>query len=60
LNDYPVTVFAMGHCHNEEIKAIGDLDTVAIVMKFSTNTLATIDYSRNSCYGYDQRCEVAY
>lgn len=41
-----------------EIKAIGDFDTVAITLHFPSNTLGTIDVSRNSICGYDQRLEV--
>ena len=60
LDEYPENVFAFAHCHNETLKSYGDVDTAVIVMKFASGTLATFDYSRNSSYGYDQRCEVKY
>ena len=45
-------------CHNEEIAAMDDVDTVAIVLKFPSKTIATIDVSRLATYGYDQQIEV--
>ena len=41
-----------------EIKAINDFDTVVATLEFPSGTLGTIDLSRNSSYGYDQRLEV--
>lgn len=41
-----------------EIKEIGDFDTVVVSMYFLSGTLGTIDLSRNSNFGYDQRLEV--
>ena len=35
-----------------------DVDTVAVVLKFPSKTLATIDVSRLASYGYDQQIEV--
>ncbi|XP_022649037.1 uncharacterized protein LOC111267770 isoform X2 [Varroa jacobsoni] len=35
-----------------------DFDNVVICFQFGSGKLATIDLSRNACYGYDQRCEV--
>ena len=56
---FPVEVFAHAHAHHPEIKDMGDVDTVAIVMKFEGGAMATIDLSRYSSYGYDQRLEVS-
>ena len=42
----------------KEIEKLGDLDTVISVLRFSTGALGTIDNSRASVYGYDQRVEV--
>jgi len=36
----------------------GDLDTVAITLKFANGAIGTIDNSRKAVYGYDQRVEV--
>ena len=54
----PVEVFAMGTNFIEAIKQVGDLDTVLVSLKFASGLLATIDVSRKSVYGYDQRVEV--
>ena len=56
---FPKEVFAHAHAHHPEIKDMGDVDTVAIVMKFESGAIATIDLSRYSSYGYDQRLEVS-
>ena len=58
LGQFPLRVFASGSAHVPEIAAIGDHDTVAIVMEFEGGAIGTIDLSRNAVYGYDQRLEV--
>jgi len=55
--EFPVEVFSMGHCYNAEIAAMGDIDTVAVMLKFSSGLMAMIDVSRTASYGYDQRIE---
>jgi myo-inositol 2-dehydrogenase/D-chiro-inositol 1-dehydrogenase len=40
------------------IKAIGDLDTAVITLRFAGGAIGTIDNSRRAVYGYDQRVEV--
>ena len=54
----PEEVMAQGFAFDPEIKAIGDVDTVAIILKFPSGVIASIDLSRHSKYGYDQRIEV--
>ncbi|KAJ4432921.1 hypothetical protein ANN_15178, partial [Periplaneta americana] len=44
--------------HTPEIAAIGDHDTVGVLLSYPSGTLGMIDLSRNSTYGYDQRLEV--
>jgi hypothetical protein len=34
------------------------VDTIAIILKFPSGVLGSIDLSRHSSYGYDQRLEV--
>jgi len=51
-----VFVSASAYCPN--IKAMGDVDTVIIVLEFENGVIASIDLSRHGGYGYDQRCEV--
>jgi len=41
-----------------EIGRLGDLDTAISVLRFRSGALGTIDNSRASSYGYDQRVEV--
>lgn len=36
----------------------GILDTALMLLKFPSGAMCTIDMSRTSAYGYDQRCEV--
>lgn len=40
------------------IAAADDIDTAVITLKFENRAIATIDNSRKSVYGYDQRVEV--
>ena len=58
LGEYPVHVFTMAHAHAQPIIDMHDVDNAAITMKFPSNVISTIDISRHSSYGYDQRCEV--
>jgi predicted dehydrogenase len=58
LGEYPQRVTAHVYAHIPEIAAIGDYDTVAMVLNFPSGTIGMIDLSRNSTYGYDQRLEV--
>ena len=58
LGETPCGVFAQGTCFDPNIKTVGDVDTVAIILTFPSGVIATIDLSRHSPYGYDQRLEV--
>lgn len=58
LGEYPVKVAVQASANIPEIKAIGDFDTVVVTLYFPSGTLGTIDLSRNSNFGYDQRLEV--
>jgi myo-inositol 2-dehydrogenase/D-chiro-inositol 1-dehydrogenase len=40
------------------LKSVDDVDTAISVLKFQNGSFATIENSRNSTYGYDQRVEV--
>jgi len=55
---HPTEVFASAHCFNQEIATLKDIDTIVINFKFASGTVANIDLSRKSVYGYDQRVEV--
>jgi len=54
----PESVYSVGHCYNEEIKAMDDIDTAVVTLTFASGLLATVDTSRIAAYGYDQRVEV--
>ena len=43
---------------DQEIQKVGDIDTAVVLMKYVDSTIAVIDNSRKSAYGYDQRIEV--
>ncbi|KAG1693511.1 Inositol 2-dehydrogenase [Nymphon striatum] len=58
INEFPITVSVIGNANDLKIKEVGDIDTVAITMKFPSGAIALIDASRHSVYGYDQRLEV--
>ena len=54
-----VEVFATGAVLvDEAIGAVGDLDTVVVVMTHANGAITTIDNSRQAVYGYDQRVEA--
>lgn len=54
-----VEVFAYGDCLiDPAIGAAGDIDSATVLLKFENGALATIENSRESKYGYDQRLEV--
>merc|ERR1719402_731840 len=58
VQSVPETVFATGHAHKAIYKKAGDNDQIVTVVKFCNGTIATVDLSRNSSYGYDQRMEI--
>ncbi len=49
---------AAGVMVDPAIGQAGDLDTAIVTLKFDSGVLGTIDNSRKSAYGYDQRVEV--
>jgi len=58
VGDTPTSVYTAAHAHVDDIRSVGDVDTVVITMKFRDGTLDTVDFSRYAAYGYDQRVEV--
>lgn len=59
MNAEPTTITAYGSCMvNPEIGEAGDIDTSVVVLTFASGAFATINNSRRSGYGYDQRIEV--
>jgi myo-inositol 2-dehydrogenase/D-chiro-inositol 1-dehydrogenase len=58
LGEFPDSVFTQAHVHDEDIASMNDVDTVVIVMKFSSGVISIIELSRHATYGYDQRIEV--
>jgi myo-inositol 2-dehydrogenase/D-chiro-inositol 1-dehydrogenase len=59
LGEEPVEVFAAGSCLvDPDVGALGDVDSVMVVMRTASGKLAHINNSRRATYGYDQRIEV--
>jgi len=58
LQEDPIEVYATTHCYLPHIKELGDVDTIIMLLKFKSGCMGTIDLSRKSVYGYDQRVEV--
>lgn len=59
LDSEVVEVYAMGGVLiDSAIGKAGDVDTAIVTLKMKNGTLAVIDNSRKSAYGYDQRAEV--
>lgn len=59
LDSEVVEVYAAGSVLvDDAIGEAGDIDTAIITLKMQNGTLAVIDNSRQSSYGYDQRAEV--
>ncbi|MDA0194075.1 MAG: Gfo/Idh/MocA family oxidoreductase [Bacteroidetes bacterium] len=54
----PESVFAFGHAYDNDIASIPDFDTVLVTIKYPDGLICSIDTSRISVYGYDQRIEL--
>ena len=54
----PESVFAIGHAYDSTIAGFKDHDTVLVSIKYADGMVCSIDTSRTSAYGYDQRIEV--
>ncbi len=53
------SVYATGsNLVDPEIGKLGDIDTAAAVLRFTSGAIAVIDNSRQAVYGYDQRIEI--
>jgi len=57
-NTEVIEVYATGNAINEKINQIGDIDTAITTLKFQNGVICSIDNSRKSAYGYDQRIEI--
>ena len=52
-------VYAMGETNFfPELKEMGDVDTLVIIMRLENGAIAVIDNSRQAVYGFDQRIEA--
>ncbi len=59
LAEEPTEIFATASTLvNDEIGAIGDVDTAMVILRTSGGVLCHINNSRRAVYGYDQRVEV--
>lgn len=57
-NEQPAEVFASARSTVPELQAAGVSDTAFVMIRFVSGFVATLDLSRSSAYGYDQRFEV--
>lgn len=57
-NKAPTSINVYAKCYDAKIAAMDDYDTVVVSMQFEDGLIYTIDTSRTSVYGYDQRLEV--
>jgi predicted dehydrogenase len=51
-------VYARGSSFHPELEQIGVKDHAVVMLHFASGVTATIELSRSSSYGYDQRMEV--
>lgn len=59
IGDEVVEVYAVGGVRvDPKIGEVGDIDTAIVTLRFQNGVLATIDNSRETVYGYDQRVEI--
>ncbi|KAJ8021249.1 hypothetical protein HOLleu_38395 [Holothuria leucospilota] len=58
LGEGPISVYVQAHAFHNDIAGLGDVDQALIVMKFPSGCTGSIDLSRLSVYGYDQRLEI--
>eukprot|EP00051_Salpingoeca_urceolata_P010175 m.124012 g.124012 ORF g.124012 m.124012 type:complete len:350 (-) comp16611_c0_seq2:170-1219(-) len=54
----PVSVYTVGHAYEDAVREMDDIDTCLVTMSFESGLVASVDCSRISSYGYDQRIEV--
>lgn len=54
----PETIFSAGHAYDQTIAGFDDYDAVLVSIKYPDGMVCSIDTSRTSVYGYDQRLEV--
>lgn len=58
LKEDPVEVYAVASASMPELKKHDVMDTAFLVLSFASGTRVTMEMSRTSSYGYDQRAEV--
>ncbi len=54
----PVEAYATGYTHHPDLKAWGEVEGMALTMRYADGRLALIDASRTCVFGYDQRAEL--
>jgi len=58
LGEEPMEVYCTGTAFIPELRAVGDVDCVVVVLRFPSGAIVHIDNHRRAVYGYDQRLEV--
>ncbi|CAE8642334.1 unnamed protein product [Polarella glacialis] len=56
--ELPEEVYSIGHCYDECVKEMDDIDMVVVTLRFPSGLMASVDCSRIAAYGYDQRVEA--
>merc|ERR1719487_1561771 len=54
----PESVTSVGHCYDDRVREMGDIDCVAVMLKYKSGLITMIDTCRDAAYGYDQRVEA--
>ena len=58
VDEEPTEVVGFGTSLVPELREVGVMDTASVILKFPSGLICTMELSRNSSYGYDQRVEV--
>ncbi|XP_064615374.1 myo-inositol 2-dehydrogenase-like isoform X3 [Liolophura sinensis] len=54
----PESIYVVTHAHDPIMAEIGQPDVSSVIMKYPDGSVAILDSSRESCYGYDNRVEL--
>ncbi|WP_110649058.1 Gfo/Idh/MocA family oxidoreductase [Salinicola peritrichatus] len=58
-DDVPVEIHVLGDALSDpQVAKIGDIDTLIVSLRMASGTLAQLDCTRRTGYGYDERIEI--
>jgi myo-inositol 2-dehydrogenase/D-chiro-inositol 1-dehydrogenase len=46
--EYPIEVFCQGTAFNPQLKEVGDVDSIVVILRFPSGVIASIDNHRNA------------